>query len=203
MAVIFFLISLGIVLLPVVGATFLFRLPRLKTRQLKPIRILILMLLALLPLYWTALCFQILPFPPSGNEIAAEAYRFYDRSSSGDSLPDQLVGGGYQWFPEGSDLWIRFQDNANYGVEDADPLCNSETVLKMSQWFARRVPTAQDRENLRDYDSLSCSGSEDYNPIQNDWLFGLPSTPKSCSESWRLHHRPSRFVYFRFRCHVI
>lgn len=199
---IFFLIFLGIALVPLAGAVLLFRVPFLRSNRIKPVRIFVLLILSLLPLYWTALYFQILPLPASGDNVAPEVYRFYN-SDFDASLPDQLIGGGYQWFPEGSDLWMRFQSEEQYEVQDEKLLCDPKELMKMSKWFSQHIRTPQDQENLRDYDNLVCSGSFGYTPIEDNKLFWLPSPPSNCSESWQLYHIPTRFVYYRFRCDVI
>lgn len=165
------------------------------------------LLLSLLPLYWTALYTRVLPFPLLGDEVALEAYRFYGGDSE-DSLPAQLVGGGYQWFPEGSDLWIRFQSKErqskeHYEAQNETLLCEPEKLAKVSQWFSRHVRTPQDQENLKDHNSLVCSTSDSYKPIEDEGHLGIPITPNSCSEFWELRHIPTCFVYFRFRCDVI
>ena len=141
-------------------------------------------------------------FPlPMGRNSAPETYHFmyggWPSKPDEESLPEQLVGGGYHWL-EASDRWIRFvSDDAQFLTLNP---CNQEKIETKSRWFLRQAKSAQDRENLKDYANLTCE--VDFMPFQEKEFLGIPPVPGGCSERWTIYHVPTQVVYARMRCAV-
>ena len=145
--------------------------------------------------------FDVFPLP-LGQSAVPETYHFmYGRwpgpTPDEDSLPEQLMGGGYHWL-EASDRWIRFvSDDAHFSTLNP---CEPEEIEKKSRWFLRHAKSAQDRENLKDYENLVCE--VDFVPFQDKEFLGIPGVPSGCSGRWEIYHVPTQVVYARMRCAV-
>ena len=145
--------------------------------------------------------FDVFPLP-LGQNSAPKTYHFMHGGWPGpkpdeDDLPDQLMGGGYHWL-EASDRWIRFVSNdAHFSAFNP---CSPEKAEQKSRWFLRHAKSAQDRENLKDYENLTCE--VDFEPFPDKELLGIPGVPSGCSGRWEMYHVPTQVVYARMRCAV-
>lgn len=120
---------------------------------------------------------------------------------------DKLIGGGYDYFPEGRDLWIRFRatENSLEALNLTNQACEAEQLERIRQWFLENVSkpnkilswmtpwenlSPEDLESLNDISNLRCLLADE---INNE--FGKTPTQAGF---WLLCNQQTNFCYMRY-----
>ena len=133
----------------------------------------------------------------------------YQAEFRGKLKGDRLIGGGYFFFADGRDLWIRFRVQPALSAKGSLPIANTCTAAErkiVSDWFLQHAvkrPTLlgvvplpnkfqADREILR-RDSLQCQ-------MGTPLLHRFGQVPDICG-SWVLYDPETRYYYLRYACY--